>query len=131
MNTLSAKKKSILLVEDDQVCQKLVKFLIGGDYLVTEADDGLEAVKKLSTEYFDLVITDVEMPGLDGPGLMEYMRTQPELADIPVVVISSRTSFCRDLKHRFPNFIDCLRKPIVPSALRLNIEAGFNSLIAH
>lgn len=128
---MSTKKKSILLVEDDQACQKLVTFLIGDDYRVSKANDGLEAVKRLSTEYFDLVITDVEMPGLDGVGLMEHMQTLPELADIPVVVISSRTLLCHDLKLRFPNFIDCLRKPIVPSELRFMIELGFNSLIAY
>ena len=59
---------------------------------VRTACDGEEALARLAEAPADLVLTDVEMPRLDGFGLTEAIRARPQLAAVPVIIISSRAS---------------------------------------
>jgi two-component system chemotaxis sensor kinase CheA len=58
-------------------------------YHVRVAVDGVEALTQLRTEMADLVITDIQMPRLDGFGLVQAMKSDPSLARIPVIVVTS------------------------------------------
>jgi response regulator RpfG family c-di-GMP phosphodiesterase len=76
INTIIAKKQSILVVDDDSATRSLVVDAIGqsGNYTVTEACDGVEGLKKISENCFDLVICDVMMPGMNGMDLLDRIR---------------------------------------------------------
>ena len=54
------------------------------------AVDGADALGRLATADFDLVLTDIDMPRLDGFGLIETIRARPQLADLPVIVITAQ-----------------------------------------
>jgi CheY-like chemotaxis protein len=67
---------SILVVDDDEVIRLLLhQFLEGAGYHVEDAADGYEALDKIAGGSFDLVIMDIAMPGIDGPGVCEQIRT--------------------------------------------------------
>ena len=60
----------ILIVDDDEVIRMLMRqFLESEGYSVVEAEDGRAALEKLAEQSFDLVILDIAMPGIDGPGV--------------------------------------------------------------
>jgi len=81
---------TILVVDDSFTTRTLeTSILETNGYTVRVAVDGLEALDLLRMEKFDLVITDVQMPRLDGFGLLEAMKREPRLARIPVIVVSS------------------------------------------
>jgi CheY-like chemotaxis protein len=66
---------SILLIEDEpRLRHNLEVLLVGEGYRVASAEDGAEGIQKLQEEPFDLVITDVVMPEVDGFQVMEYLR---------------------------------------------------------
>ena len=73
--------KSILVVDDDaQVAEMLAEMLKNGDHRVEVAGDGIEALQKLEQASFDLIVSDLRMPRLDGPGLLrEAERQHPGL----------------------------------------------------
>lgn len=75
--------KKILAVDDDMVLRGIYKDVLNGSgYSVETAANGLDALKKLMDRVFDLVITDVNMPGLDGIGLyLSAIRRHPYLKD--------------------------------------------------
>ena len=82
-------KKSILVAEDSITSRMLIKsILAGAGYLVTTAVDGLEAYTTLKTGEFDLVVSDIEMPGLNGFELTEKIRSDKKYAEIPVVLVT-------------------------------------------
>ena len=56
------------------------------------ATDGRDALARLAEEPRDLVLTDIEMPNLDGFGLTEAIRADPALANVPVLILTSRAS---------------------------------------
>ena len=84
-------KKRVLIVEDSPTMRQLIKFALkrmpGLD--VAEASDGVDALKKLPAGEFDLMLTDINMPIMDGLKLISLMRNNPRYKDIPVVVITT------------------------------------------
>ncbi|MEA3348236.1 MAG: response regulator, partial [Pseudomonadota bacterium] len=80
-----------LLVVDDSITSRMLlqNILEAADYQVTTSVDGMAALTILKSEEFDLVVSDVEMPRMDGFGLTENIRNDERLAGIPVVLVTS------------------------------------------
>lgn len=82
---------TVLVVEDDPATRRLYKFLLGnGGYSVVEADDGVVALEQLSAQRCDLVITDMNMPRMDGMELIRVIRRDyPELYVIMITAFGT------------------------------------------
>ena len=86
-------RKHVLVAEDSITSRMLIKAILeGAGYHVKTAVDGLEAFSFLRAEAFDLVVSDVEMPRLDGFGLTARIRADQKLADLPVVLVTALES---------------------------------------
>ena len=83
-------RASILLVDDNADMRAYLEHLLGPDYDVHLAADGQAALEMLRAGSFELVLTDVMMPRLDGLGLLRAIRSDPTLQLTPVVLISAR-----------------------------------------
>ncbi|MDB4987570.1 MAG: hybrid sensor histidine kinase/response regulator [Myxococcaceae bacterium] len=87
---LKASKRRVLVVDDSITTRALVKSIVEeGGYDVTAARDGVEALRLLQAQRFDLVVSDVQMPNMDGFALTEQIRGAPKLARLPVVLVTS------------------------------------------
>jgi len=81
----------ILIVDDSLNTREIEKSILEAyGYQVDLAGDGLEALEKAKELKYDLVVTDVEMPRLDGFSLTEKLRADPEYKDTPIVIVTSR-----------------------------------------
>lgn len=80
----------ILIVDDQRSIRAMVRSELRqlGLDKVTEAEDGNAALALMARNRFDLVVTDLNMPGLDGMGLLRAMRKDPRTARIPVVLLT-------------------------------------------
>jgi two-component system chemotaxis sensor kinase CheA len=84
---------TVLVVDDALTVRELERSILErAGYKVVTAADGTEALARLGEVVPDLVLTDVEMPRLDGIGLTEAIRAQAGLANLPVVILTSRAS---------------------------------------
>jgi len=80
----------ILVVDDSLTTRTLEKSILEAHgYHVRLAVDGIEALTRMRTEHFDLVISDIQMPRLDGFGLLQAVKADPALAKVPVVLVTS------------------------------------------
>ncbi len=83
--------KTVLLVDDSTIMRMVITMnlrrLLG--VTIIEAVDGQDALKKLADRSFDLVLTDMNMPVMDGASLIRYIRTQLA-SDVPIVIITTR-----------------------------------------
>ena len=83
-----------LVVEDSQVMRQLLVFALqrlrGLD--VTEADDGVDALRKLTGSRFDIIITDINMPIMDGLKLIKRIRTDGTHKGVPIIVVTTEGS---------------------------------------
>jgi DNA-binding response OmpR family regulator len=82
---------SILVVEDDPNMQILLRHILNkAGYRIMISENGANAKTLLATEQFDMVCSDVMIPGLDGIQLCSWMKNQELLRDIPFVILSAR-----------------------------------------
>jgi len=90
---VAAKKQSILVVEDSITSRALLKNLLeSAGYNITTAVDGIDAYTALKTATFDLIVSDVEMPRMDGFDLTAKVRSDKQLAELPVVLVTALES---------------------------------------
>ena len=91
-STIGAKGPYHILVVDDSYNTREVQqhILETHGYTVSMASDGVEALERLAVEDIDLVVTDIEMPRMDGFALVERIRSQEETRRLPVVILTSR-----------------------------------------
>jgi len=84
---------NILLVDDSLIAREVEKSIFESlGFEVDTAIDGVDGLEKLESGQYDMVVTDLEMPRLDGFGLVRQIRNKPEYADLPLMVISTRES---------------------------------------
>lgn len=84
-------RNKVLLVEDSKVVQQMYRSkLTIEQFTVLTADNGVEAIKLLSTEIPDIILLDLMMPVMDGYKVLQVIKTDPRLTDIPVLVFSAR-----------------------------------------
>jgi CheY-like chemotaxis protein len=82
--------KSILIVDDYPAVRRAIKdIIVGLGMTAEEAENGLEAQSVLKTKKFDMIISDLVMPEMDGFELTEALRTTPEYRRLPIVIIST------------------------------------------
>src|SRR4249919_221396 len=85
------KRGTILIVEDEENLQEALKLNLELEgYEVSCASDGLEALKRMEGEFFDLVIMDVMLPEIDGITVTETLRLQHN--DVPILIVSAKSS---------------------------------------
>jgi two-component system chemotaxis response regulator CheY len=85
---------SCLIVEDSPMMRQLLVFALSRvkNLKVTEADDGVDGLRKLASARFDLIVTDINMPIMDGLKLIRRVRTDPMHKDTPIIVITTEGS---------------------------------------
>jgi len=118
----------ILLVEDSPTIINLLSMVLRQHgYQVQTANDGLEALSKLSQDSVDLIITDVNMPRMDGFTLITRVRAQKLLAGLPIIVLSTERED-HDQKRGVSAGADLyLTKPVKPQVLVDHVQRLLDS----
>ena len=109
----------ILVVDDSKVMREMiVACLRAHDGLAfTHAASGLEAIEKLSLKAFDLLVLDLNMPDIGGVEVVEFVRAQDKLKDLPILIVTTRgdeASRARVLDAGASRF---MTKPFTPDAI--------------
>jgi len=87
--------KSVLIVEDSATTMAMIKAVIedmGEDFTVLEANTGFEALRMLPQEQFDLIITDINMPDVNGLELINFVKSNPNYQHIPIIIVTTERS---------------------------------------
>ena len=114
-------KKNILVVDDEKEIAELIEIhLMSQDYNVTKAKNGLEALKLLDENHFDLVLLDVMMPKMDGKETLKKIR---EKFNIPVIMVTAKTSEKDKVEGLTLGADDYVTKPIKPLELIARVKA--------
>jgi len=115
------KQPAILLIEDEaNLRHNLTVLLEGEGYRVSCAGDGAEGIRKLQEESFDLVITDVVMPEVDGFQVMEYLQDHvPDVVVVAITAYVSTESAIEALRH---GAYDYLAKPFDVDLMQIVIR---------
>ena len=109
---------SILAVDDSASMRQMVSFTLkNAGYSVVEAVDGEDAFDKAKTREFDLVLTDQNMPRLDGIGLTRKLREHPNFKATPILILTTESSDQMKQAGRAAGATGWLVKPFDPAKL--------------
>jgi two-component system chemotaxis response regulator CheY len=109
---------SILIVDDSAIVRTQVrKCLEDAGYGITEAQDGRAALATAGTQSFDLVVTDLHMPGMDGLSLVEALRGKNEYEKTPIFVLTTETDTDVITRGREIGVTAWVTKPVQPDVL--------------
>lgn len=113
---MRALRKKVLVVDDDPVVGRSIdRVLSEKGYAVSTAVDGQEALNKLAEEHFDVVYTDIKMPGMDGIEVAE--RVKQRRPWIPVVIITGYGTAANEARAEAAGVSGFLRKPLSPELI--------------
>ncbi len=84
-------ERRILIVEDSPTMRQLLMFALNRlkDVDIVEASDGMDGLRKVTSDHFDLAIVDINMPVMDGLKLISLIRSEQSLKEMPICVIST------------------------------------------
>ena len=109
---------SILAVDDSASMRQMVSFTLkSAGYQVVEAVDGQDALEKSATRDFDLVLTDQNMPRMDGISLTRKLRENPKFARTPILILTTESSDEMKQSGRSAGATGWLVKPFDPTKL--------------
>ncbi len=112
--------KTILIADDSSTMRAMLVAIVEtlGDYRTVEASSGFEALRLLPRDHIDLILTDINMPDINGLELISYLRANPNYIDIPVFIISTEGSAKDIEKGKQLGADEYLVKPFSPATLQ-------------
>lgn len=118
----SGDARHILLADDDEQMRRLLRAVLERDgYVISEAVDGLDTLDKVEQHPYDLILLDMDMPRLDGCGVLEELRARVPTAGIPVIMLTAKTE--SEAQALDLGAHDFLAKPVQPSSLKARVRA--------
>ena len=116
-------KKKVLVVDDEIHIVHIVAIkLRNNGYEVVSAENGQQGFELACEEMPDIIITDFQMPILNGLEFVRKLRENEKTSDIPVVMLTARGFSIEDEQKKQLNISECLSKPFSPRELLMNIE---------
>ncbi|MFN3715127.1 MAG: response regulator [Thiobacillus sp.] len=110
--------KTILTVDDSGSLRQMVSFVLkDAGYDVIEATDGQDGLEKARTQHIDLVLTDQNMPGLDGLGLIRALRAMKKYKTVPILMLTTETGDDIKAQGRAAGANGWIVKPFDPAQL--------------
>ena len=114
---------TIMTVDDSPSMRMLLRAALGDlGYKVVEAEDGMQALDRIGGADPDLLITDINMPNLDGFGLIERLRARAEHRNLPILVLTTESSDEKKQRARAAGATGWIVKPFHPEKLAAAIR---------
>ena len=106
-------KPRIAVVEDNLDNRLLVQAILEDEYEISEYESGKEVLDGLADDIPDLILLDISLPGMDGTEVLEWVRSQELLSDLPVIALTAHAMSGDREKYIEMGFDDYVTKPIV------------------
>ena len=118
--------KKILVIEDEKDIQELLQLYLKRDgYDVHIAKDGETGLRKASQERFDLLLLDLMLPQMDGLEICRNLRSRPQTADLPIIMITAKTEEADRIVGLEMGADDYITKPFSPREVLARVKAIF------
>lgn len=114
--------KHILMVDDVATNLKCAGEILGDKYEITTAKSGEKAFLSMKEKTPDLILLDINMPGMNGFEVLEKLKSDSEFSEIPVIFCTAETNKEAEIKGLEMGAVDFIRKPYVPEVLCSRVE---------
>ncbi len=118
--------KRIVIADDSMTARMFIRRcleIIGfSDATIVESENGREALARIKEEPTDLLITDLNMPVMDGEVLLRWIKANPRLSELPVLIITSAGNPAREAQLLSMGAIGVINKPVSPALLQRKLH---------
>ena len=118
-------KPRLLIVEDNPDMRAYLTELLAPEYQITAVENGRKALETVSTRLPDIVLSDVMMPEMDGMELVTRLKGNPELRELPVILLTARAGASAAAAGLETGADDYVSKPFTPEELRARVRAAW------
>ncbi len=115
-------KPSVLVVDDQPAHMELLVQALCDDYQVYMATSGAQALGLCQSVVPDLILLDVQMPGMDGFAVCKALKAAPSTAKVPVIMVTARSDPGQETHSLSLGAADCVTKPITPAVVRARVH---------
>ncbi len=120
--------KNIMVVDDSFTTRKMLSFLLKGEgFNVVSAENGIDALEKLPFSNIDIIITDLNMPQMDGLELVNSLKKNPDYKEIPVIMLTTESEDSDKQKGFEAGASSYLIKPIPQDVLIKEVKKFLGS----
>jgi two-component system alkaline phosphatase synthesis response regulator PhoP len=117
-------RHTILLVEDEEPLRLVLRDLLEREgYTIVEAADGIQALDEIDRSAPDAIVLDLNLPRLDGYGVLSHLRARPATASLPVLVLTAKSDEDNEVRVFEIGANDFISKPFRPRALSARLKA--------
>lgn len=110
--------KTALTVDDSKTIREMVSFTLkGAGYEVAEAEDGVKALEVMKSKKIDVVITDLNMPNMNGLELIKAIRANPSYASVPILMLTTEGDANKKVEGKNAGATGWIVKPFQPDKL--------------
>lgn len=110
--------KRILAVDDSRTMRDMIAFTLrGAGYDVTEAEDGVKALAALAAGAVDTILTDINMPNMDGITLIKNVRANPKFKTTPIIILTTESDPAKKAEGKAAGATAWIVKPFTPDKL--------------
>ena len=115
--------KRILVVEDQEDNRQIIRDLLSAtDYEIVEAESGEDALAAVAKQRPDLILMDIQLPGIDGYEVTRRIKADPEMLSIPIIAVTSYALSGEEQKARAAGCDEYVPKPYSPRQLLAKIR---------
>ncbi len=113
----------ILVVDDSKVMREMLIACLRGqeNFTFTQASSGLEAIEQLSLKLFDLLLLDLNMPDIGGVEVVEFVRSQDRLKNVPIIIVTTRGDEASKEKALSAGATHYMTKPFSPEQIQSEV----------
>lgn len=122
----------ILVVDDSKVMREMMIACLRGQdgFTFDQASSGLEAIEQLSLKPFDLLLLDLNMPDIGGIEVVEFVRSQDKICNVPIIIVTTRGDEDSKAKAMKVGATRYLTKPFAPETIQAEVASLLNNLKA-
>lgn len=112
----------LLIVDDEPINIRMLDAMLRDDYDISAAAGGEQALNRASTTPPDLILLDIQMPGMDGYEVCRRLKDNEHTRDIPIIFVTAKTDIAEEIKGLELGAVDYITKPFHPLIVRIRLK---------
>ena len=130
MNTMENNKNRVLIVDDEPGNIKILSSVLAGDYALSVASSGAQALQVAAAQLPDIVLLDMVMEEMDGIQVCKALKADEKTRDIPVIFVTSMSDAANEERGFDAGAVDYISKPISPPIVRARVKIHIQNYLS-
>ena len=130
MNSMTNNKSRVLIVDDEPGNIKILSNVLAGDYALSVAVSGTQALQVAQVQLPDIILLDMVMPEMDGIQVLQALKSNEDTKDIPVIFVTSMTDTANEERGLDAGAVDYISKPISPPIVKARVKIHIQNYLS-